>query len=113
MEQQQRERLGYPPLLPLPALALILFQQEIPPRVGLAPSAPGGARVPFIVCLAEEWSCHISYFSAGGPLSVFGRSPRIFFGGGGLVRLAKIFAATSGSTGTLFSGTLGFNYSST
>ena len=58
MEQQQ-ERQGYPPLPPLPALALILFQQEIAPRVGLprvslATLALGGARVLFVVCLAEE-----------------------------------------------------------
>ena len=44
---------------PLPALALILFQQEIAPRVGLprvslATLAPGGAQVLFVVCLAEE-----------------------------------------------------------
>src|SRR6185503_9762093 len=79
MEHQQLERLGYPPLPPLRALASILFRQEIPPRVCLAPSAPGGARGPFIVCLAEERSFHISYFSAGGPLSVSGHSPRVVF----------------------------------
>ena len=79
MGQQQLERLGYLSLPPLPAQALILFWHEIPPRVGLAPWTPGGARVPFVVCLAEERSFHISYFSTGGPLLVFGRSPRVVF----------------------------------
>ena len=79
MEQQQLERLGYHPFSLLPAQALILFREQIPPRVGLAPSAPGGARVLFVVRLAEERSFHISYFSAGVPLSVSGRSPRVVF----------------------------------
>ena len=68
MGQQQLQPLGYPPLPPVPAQALVLFLEEIPPCVGLATSAPRGAGVPFIVCLAEEQSFHISYFSAGGPL---------------------------------------------
>ena len=79
MEQQQLERLEYHPFSLLPAQALILFREEIPPRVGLAPSAPAGAQVPFVMCLAEEWSFHISYFSVGGPLSVSSRSLRIIF----------------------------------
>ena len=87
--EQQWERQGYPPLAPLPAQALILFQQEIaprvgPPHVGLATLAPGGARVLFVVCQAGEWSCHISSdfssdFSPCGPLSEFDHSPRVSF----------------------------------
>ena len=83
--EQQRERQGYPPLAPLPALALIGFQQEIvprvgPPRVGLATLAPGGARVLFVVCQAEEWSCHISSdFSACEPLLESDHSPNVSF----------------------------------
>ena len=70
---------------PLPALALILFQQEIPPhvgppRVGMVSLAPGGAQVFFIVCQAEEWSCHISSdFSACGPLLESDHSPNVSF----------------------------------
>ena len=68
MEQQQLQPLGYPPFSPVPAQSLVLFREEVLPCVGLAPSAPRGARVPFVVCLAKERSFHISYFSAGGPL---------------------------------------------
>ena len=93
MLEWSRERQGYPaPLAPLPALALIQFHKEIsppvgppgvvrPPGVGLATLAPGGARVLFVVCQAEEWSCHIfsSDFSPCVPLSEYDHSPRVSF----------------------------------
>ena len=64
---------------PLPTVALIMFQQEITLCVGLASLVPGGARVLFVVCQAKEWSCHISDFSACGPLSESDHSPRVNF----------------------------------
>ena len=120
--EQQRERQGYPPLPPLPALALILFQKEIappigpplgPPRVGLATLAPGGAQVLFVLCQAEEWSCHISSdFSACGPLSESDHGPRVSFSV--LVDhlgLREAFFLNSRGTFSFGGGTLGFNCS--
>ena len=81
-----------PHLAPLPALASIQFLKEISPPVdphgvvrplgvGLATLAPGGARVLFVACQAEEWSCHIfsSHFSPCVPLSEYDHSPRVSF----------------------------------
>jgi len=52
-----------------------------PSGVGVATVAPGGARVLFVVCQAEEWSCHIfsSHFSPCVPLSEYIHSPRVSF----------------------------------
>ena len=79
-------------MLQLPPLALIQFQKEIswpigppgvvhPSGVGVATHAPGGARVLFVVCQAEEWSCHIfsSDFSPCVLLSEYDHSPRVSF----------------------------------
>ena len=81
-----------PHLAPLPALASIQFLKEISPPVGppgvvrpsgvgLATLALGGARVLFVACQAEEWSCHIfsSHFSSRVPLSEYVHSPRVSF----------------------------------
>ena len=70
---------------PIACSSLIQSQKEIAPpvgssRVGLATLAPGGARVLFVLCQAEEWFCHNSSdFSPCGPLSKSDHSPRISF----------------------------------
>ena len=52
-----------------------------PSGVGVATLALGGARVLFVVCQVEEWSCHIfsSDFSPCVPLSKYNHSPRVSF----------------------------------
>ena len=85
-----------------------------PSGVGVAILTPGGVRVLFVVCQAEEWSCHIfsSDFSPCVPLSEYDHSPRVSFSGfGGLSRFARSFFSSSRGTFSLGGGTLGFNCS--
>ena len=80
--------------------------------VGLATLALGGARVLFVVCQAEEWSCHISSdFSPCMPLSEYHSSRVSFSVLVGCLGSREAFSLILEVPFSLGGGTLGFNCS--